>query len=381
MVFQGGVRITSEKLNFYKYPKSRQNKFASIILVFIFFSGVIVTTGDYSGSDITPGQPQGPGLDEGSDRGSARATPLVNIGPDQFGTGKFGEVVVYNLTVTNLQTFSDHIDITSTSDPSGLSVTLFEADGATLLKDSVPDGDGIPDTGLIAGSASVNITVKITIPSDKFINEPEVTLVHAAPTDNPSGAGDMAKLVTDANPFLDITQSVDPKTIYVKSAEDYGLNTRTRVTLNVLGGGLPLNVGDPLDIVLTLDNSGSMNGQPINSLVVAANSFIDRLNDEDRVTIFCFEGGPWPNPAQLLDWTFMTSAGKVAAQDAISGLLSDSNHYTPIWDTVWDAINKASESMAHHRPIVIAMTDGENNRDNYGVVEPQGPCLHNRTWY
>ncbi len=302
-----------------------------------------------------------------------RSTPSVNIGPDRSGSGKFGEVVVYNLTVTNLQAVPDNIDITYMSAPNGWSVTLFENDGVTLLHDTPSDGDGIPDTGLLMYNGSINITVKITIPSDKFINEPENTTIYARSSAEPSDPGDLANLITIANPFLDIKQHTEPTMIYVDSSEIYGFNTRSRITLNVTGGGLPSTKGKSLDVVLTLDNSGSMAGAPINGLVNAANNFINKLGDEDRVAIYCYRLVWFATPRLLQDWTFMTPAGKTAAHNAINGLLSDTNHGTPLWDTIYDAIGKASVPVKGRRPIVIAMTDGVNTRDNYGVVVPQGP--------
>ncbi|MCK5560631.1 MAG: VWA domain-containing protein, partial [Thermoplasmata archaeon] len=306
---------------------------------------------------------------------SPRAAPLVYIGPNQTGAGKFGEVVAYNLTVTNSQGVADYIDITYKSEPNGLSVNLFEADGKTLLKDS--DSDGDPDTGLLGVSQSVDIAVKVTIPGDKYINEPEKTTVLATTSASPSDPGCEAILTTEVKPFLDITQTANPETIFIQSAETYNLTTKSRITLNVSGGGLPITAGLPLDIVLTLDNSGSMNGQPINDLVTAANNFVDKLTDEDRVAIYCFDGGGWPGfpawPHLLLDWTFMDAAGKTQAHNMINTLLGNSNYYTPIWDTIHDAIEKASTPLQDHKPLVIAMTDGENTRNNYGLTPPQGP--------
>jgi len=303
-----------------------------------------------------------------------RAPKVVSIGPNQTGYGKYGQAVTYNLTVTNLQTVSDYIDITYTSQPNGMSVTLFKADGVSLLLDSIGDGDSIPDTGLLTPSSSIDIKVKVTIPSDKYINELEITLVYANPSTTPSSGGDHAKLVTDVKPFLDITQSTDPSSIYIDSAEIYNLTIKSRVTLNVSGGGLPITTGNPLDVVLTLDNSGSMQGQPIADLVTASNNFVNKLNDEDRLAIYCFQGfGFAAQPRLLLDWTTMNSAGKTTAHNAINSLLFDTNYYTPIWDTIHDAIAKASTPTANRRPIVIAMTDGENNRNNYGVNAPVGP--------
>lgn len=300
-------------------------------------------------------------------------TTLVAIGPNQTKVGKFGEVVEFNLTVTNLQKDPDFIDIKFKSEPSGFSVNFFQMDGFTLLKDSPADGDGIPDTGLLMDFESIIIIAKITIPSDKFINVPEITTVFAKSSLDPLNPGAEAKLTTIANPFLDIKQSTAPNSVYVESSEIYGFNTKSRVTLDVTGGGLPTTVGNPVDVVLTLDNSGSMRGTPITNLVTAAINFVNKLNDGDRVAIFCFQGVFASSPRLLLNWTNMTVTGKINTSNAINSLLTDTDYYTPLWDTIHDALVKASAPRNDSRPIVIAMTDGANNRNNYNVVEPQPP--------
>lgn len=138
----------------------------------------------------------------------------------------------------------------------------------------------------------------------------------------------------------------------------------------------------PVDVVMVLDNSGSMDGVPIIQLVSAAKNFTDRFDGRDRLAIYCFKEGTttYAIPRLLMDWTYMDSAGKTNAQNKIDSLLTDAKYATPIWDTMYDAIRKArTEHLPKSKPVVIAMTDGDNNVNNYGVnplanwYDPPGP--------
>jgi len=85
----------------------------------------------------------------------------VWVGPSQSQSGRTNTDLSYNLTVTNLQPFSDSFAVTNAS-TLGWTVGLYES-SMTPLTDT--DGDTIVDTGTIPGGTSVNITVVVTIPA------------------------------------------------------------------------------------------------------------------------------------------------------------------------------------------------------------------------
>lgn len=45
----------------------------------------------------------------------------------------------------------------------------------------------------------------------------------------------------------------------------------------------------PLNLCLILDHSGSMNGQPLETVKKAANRLVDRLSPEDRLSVVVFD--------------------------------------------------------------------------------------------
>jgi hypothetical protein len=119
--------------------------------------------------------PEGSGGNQGFDDVSSpiegwvfnqNPTPyLLRMVPDQFQIGIQGMTLTYILDITNRNYFDDIIDINFSS-MRGWAVDLFKADGITPLVDTEtgPTADGIPDTGIVGPSATVQIAVNVTIP-------------------------------------------------------------------------------------------------------------------------------------------------------------------------------------------------------------------------
>ena len=76
-----------------------------------------------------------------------------------------GGTVPFNNTLTNTSNFADSFDITigTSTYPAGTTFNLFQADGVTPLLDT--NGNGIPDTGLLAASATYNVVLKAVLPA------------------------------------------------------------------------------------------------------------------------------------------------------------------------------------------------------------------------
>ena len=76
-----------------------------------------------------------------------------------------GSTVTFTNVVRNNGNTPDSFDITLAAGtfPAGTSTTLYQADGVTPLLDT--NGNGIPDTGLLASGASYNVVLKVTLPT------------------------------------------------------------------------------------------------------------------------------------------------------------------------------------------------------------------------
>jgi FlaG/FlaF family flagellin (archaellin) len=122
--------------------------------------------------------------------------------------------------------------------------------------------------------------------------------------------------------------------------------------------GLPGKVA--MDIVMVLDTSGSMSGE-IGDLKIAAKNFIDNhmLDERDRVAIYYFLSGV---STLLVSFTKCDVTGKTTLKNAIDGLSASGG--TPIWDSIGDSINYMITQGSTRKPIIIAMTDGDDTRSD-----------------
>ncbi len=132
-----------------------------------------------------------------------------------------------------------------------------------------------------------------------------------------------------------------------------------RLHLNVSDSGAGGLKSLGTDIVLTLDNSGSMSAESRDDLAAAAQQIIDLMGERDRVAIFGFgddSTGLKETAVLWLPFTAMDVDGKQTASAAIVSLLEVQTN-TPIWDTIGAAIDYAAAQGADDA-VVVAMTDG-----------------------
>ncbi len=116
-------------------------------------------------------------------------------------------------------------------------------------------------------------------------------------------------------------------------------------------GAFPLEKGDePLSVVLAIDRSGSMRGQPIKDALKAAKDFIKEMRSIDRVGLVSFDdqvtviGRPYADKGPLIKAIDKIKVGKDTALN--------------------DAVMKSQQLLSPFtgRRAVIVLTDGKENR-------------------
>ncbi|MDY6965813.1 MAG: invasin domain 3-containing protein, partial [Halobacteriota archaeon] len=212
------------------------------------------------------------------------------------------------------------------------------------------------------GEATVTLTSSYT---------PETVSVNATV----ESISSLATIRFTDQPFLNINTTLDPKTLTI-------LPSYVNVTHNITGEGVV--VSKPVDVVLTLDNSGSMvDSGSMYPLRDAAINFVNNLTAESRCAIYAFTGGSNPSPSQYQSFyqmdqmypdinpttgnpTGSNANGRTVTVHMIEWIAYDlvvngNRQATPIWDTIGTSIDYAIKNNAtDHIPVVVAMTDGDD---------------------
>jgi|GEM_PF-4984010 len=178
-------------------------------------------------------------------------------------------------------------------------------------------------------------------------------------------------------PFLNINTTIDPDELVATPAY-------VNVTHIITGEGVV--VTKPVDVVMSLDNSGSMSGSDAIDLRDAAISFVNNLTDDSRCAIYAFVGDGSPNPYRFQDFyqmnqmysdinpttgnpTGSNTDGRTVTTHMIEWITSNCNQATPIWDTIGESVNYAiTNNDTDHIPVVVALTDGDDTI--YGIPDP-----------
>ena len=120
----------------------------------------------------------------------------------------------------------------------------------------------------------------------------------------------------------------------------------------------------PLNVVLVLDISGSMAGQPISDAKAAATRFLDKLTRRDRAALIAFNDTVNPDPTQLdpnHEIGFTTNLTPI--YDLIDSLQASGD--THIYDAMVKAVKLAAALPAGHRAILL-LSDGQNQPPTQG---------------
>lgn len=167
-----------------------------------------------------------------------------------------GGELIFNNYIWNTGNSVDRLNLTLTGStfPTGSQIEFYRVDGVTPLLDS--NGDGIPDTGLLSPSASVNfpIIVKVRLPSSYAVTSN--TLFEVSP--QAQSLGDTTKislikdqgslLATTAARLVDLTNSPENNALGNANVDNAGAAWKTITTstsINPVAGGqaiFPLKV-------------------------------------------------------------------------------------------------------------------------------------------
>lgn len=109
----------------------------------------------------------------------------------------------------------------------------------------------------------------------------------------------------------------------------------------------------PLTMVLALDTSNSMRGEPLEALKAAATRFIDGLGPNDRLALYTFSG----DVALAQDYT----ADRDLLKARVAGL--STSEATALYEAVYQAAGHL-DAAAPGRKAVVVLTDGRNEPYN-----------------
>jgi len=167
----------------------------------------------------------------------------------------------------------------------------------------------------------------------------------------------VSALTTSATPSIIQAQNIDKNVTVNKTAKNYTIicGQEILVMLTVNGTG----VGGPVDVMLVIDRSGSMNGYPLDAAKAAAKAFVENLT---------FTGDPATS-----DWVGISSYSTTATLD--QGLTDNSTLAKSAIDGLGDgeftnimaAVHIAQEELAtngrnHAMDVMIVLSDGVANR-------------------
>jgi len=130
---------------------------------------------------------------------------------------------------------------------------------------------------------------------------------------------------------------------------------------------LKSNSNADLSVVLVMDVSGSMMGQPLADAKNAANRFLDKLSKSDQAAVIAFSSYVNTDPANLTSKKEVGfSSDLTNAYDLIEGLTAGGG--TEVYNAVEKAVKMTALLPAGHRAILL-FTDGKNDPANVGDPE------------
>ena len=170
--------------------------------------------------------------------------------------------------------------------------------------------------------------------------------------------------------YITTSASASPASLYLKGT---GTPDISKITVNATGKGVAAHT--PVDVVMVVDASGSMYGQPMTDEITAAKAFInsmDSATDQVSVIPFADDVPQSPEAIQQLSSDFTTVKSYV---DAIPSLTSTGGATN--YEVALNAANAELTSARRHNgtiPVLVFMSDGGANTGNYDPAYLAGLC-------
>ncbi|THF71895.1 VWA domain-containing protein [Deinococcus sp. Arct2-2] len=120
---------------------------------------------------------------------------------------------------------------------------------------------------------------------------------------------------------------------------------------------------------VTLDATGSMSStDPAENRKLAAKAFVDRLTGDSQAAVLSFEASSTPTAGLLASRLQQAMTGDKALLNMAIDNATYASGSTNFYDAVIDAVKIAKDS-GRSNPIVLALTDGEDNSSNNTATE------------
>ncbi|MBI4999910.1 MAG: DUF11 domain-containing protein [Euryarchaeota archaeon] len=261
----------------------------------------------------------------------------IVVDPDQWGQCTVANTISYKVNITNLQSITDSVDMDKTS-KLGWPIALLNTDW-TPLADT--NGNSYPDTGNLAPSGGMNsIMVNVTVPYNAIVGQEDISYIIGT-SYNDANIVDVAQINTTVIPRApaDVVMTID------NSGSMANIEDQQRwvpMTLDIsywAAGWSQLQVR----LYFTSNAAGVSGGWTIDDFEVQGNNNDTRFFDN-------FDGVPrgWSNlvadqwetgtPIGGTDPPSAPSVPNVLGTDVLSGV--DGNNQYPN-NALWDAISPA----------------------------------------
>ena len=240
-------------------------------------------------------------------------------------SAKLGDVIVYTYDVEN----------TGTESLTGLTLSDDKLGGIALSQTSLEPGQSV--------TATASYTVQASDAPGPIVNTAIVT--------GATSSGVTVQSADDASVKVDF-----PLQLEADKRVTPGMCENASIDLVVRGAGYGEPM--PLDVILVLDRSGSMEGDPLDDLKDAAKLLVDALDDtRDRVGLVSYAS------SASLDSGLTSNFN--AVKSAIDAMHDDG--YTNIGDGVYKGRTElATHGRQNALQVLVVMSDGVANRSHDG---------------
>lgn len=162
---------------------------------------------------------------------------------------------------------------------------------------------------------------------------------------------------TPVRVYIDVTDAQGAPLKDLK-AENFKLSVDDQaITVKELVGSDPRSVPTPIQMVLAVDTSRSMKGEPLEKAKAAAIQFIDQLRPGDKVSIWSFDD----KPREASPFT----DNKDVLKERLGGLTAGQGR-TALYDTVFTVSRKVMERTG--RRALVVVTHGNNDSSAQGQI-------------